>query len=395
MKIGNNSMHILQITKYFHPASSFGGPVQCTYNLSKYLVNRGHKVTVYATDALDISSNARIEGEHHLVDGIEVFYFHNIAKSYGFFISPGMIRKLKQEIGKFDIVHLHEYRTFQNLAFHFLNRKRIPYVLSCHGEFSYGKETWSQIFLRKLFDKLIGGPMVSNASRLIALTEFEKSQYLNGGVEKNRITIIPNGVGSDDFLDLPVAGLFRKLYNISDETIILYIGRINKYKGIDFLVKAFALICKDRSDIKLVLAGPDDGFVRTLKKMIDGLGLNTNVLFTGSLDRRQVAAAYSDCSVVVYASVQEGFPIVPLEAGNAGKPVIVTNIPAMGYVTKGQFGLTVQYGNVNQLKDAIETLLNNSELSNELGENGKRFVRQNYSWQAIGKKIEDLYYKTQ
>ncbi len=385
-------MNILQITKYFYPASSFGGPIQCTYNLSKYLVEKGHKVTVYTTDALEISSNLRLEGKYHLIDGIEVFYFRNVAKSFGFFMSPGIIRKLEHDIEKFDIVHLHEYRTFQNLIFNFLNRKRIPYVLSCHGEFSYEKQNWRQIFLRKLFDKFIGERIVNNAAKLIALTPFEQAQYLNGGVEKNKIAVVPNGVSSAEFSDMPFVGSFKKLFKIGDEKVVLYIGRINKYKGIDFLVKAFALVCKIRTDVRLVIAGPDDGFLRTLEQMIAELDLGSRVLFTGSLNRRQVAAAYNDCTLVVYPSVQEGFPIVPLEAGNVGKPVIVTDIPAMNYVLKGEFGLTVPYGNVIQLKTSIETILNNLELSKKFAENGRRFVRQNYSWETVGKRIEDLYY---
>jgi glycosyltransferase involved in cell wall biosynthesis len=389
---GSSLMHILQITKYFYPALSFGGPVQCTYNLSKYLVSRGHKVTVYATDALDISSNARVREAHRWIDGIEVFYFHNIAKFYGFFVSPSMIRTLKENIGKFEVVHLHEFRTFQNLVFYFLNTKRLPYVLSCHGEFLYTKQSWDQYFLRKLFEESFGRRMVMNARKLIALTPFEQAQYIASGVEPSRIAVIPNGVACEDFSAFFSDNSFKTLYGMDNERIILYLGRINKDKGIDILVKAFSLLCKERSDCKLVLAGPDDGFLRNLRGMIKGLNLEGKVIFTGTLDRQQVAAAYNDSAVVVYASIHEGFPVVPLEAGCVGKPVIVTNIPAMDYVRKGGFGLTVSYGSVVQLKEAIDKILDNSEMSKEMTENGKKFVRRNYSWKVLAKKIEDIYF---
>jgi glycosyltransferase involved in cell wall biosynthesis len=385
-------MHILQITKYFYPAVSFGGPVQCTYNLSKYLVNRGHKVTVYATDALDISSNTRVEGTHHWMDGIEVFYFRNIAKFYGFFVSPGMIQALNENLYKFDVVHLHEYRTFQNFAFHHWNIRHLPYVLSCHGEFLYNRQSWDKLLLRKFFENNFGKAIVRDASKLIALTDFEQRQYICGGVEQNKIAVIPNGVAFEDFYCSPSKS-FKELYGIEEKYVVLYIGRINKDKGVDVLLKAFALLAKDRADVKLVLAGPDDGFSSVLHKMIGELDLKTKVLFTGSLNRRQVVAAYNDCSVVVYASLQEGFPLVPLEAGSAGKPIIVTDIPAMNFVREGRFGLTVKYGNIMQLKDALETILNNPEISEEFGRNGKKFISTHYSWQIIGKKIEDIYYE--
>ena len=384
-------MHILQITKYFYPAVSFGGPVQCTYNLSKYLVNRGHKVTVYATDALDISSNARVEGTHHWIDGIEVFYFRNAVKFYQFFVSPGMIKALNENLREFDVVHLHEYRTFQNLAFHYCNTRHIPYVLSCHGELFYNRQSWAQLLLRKSYEVNVGKRIIRDASKLIALTEFEQSQYMCGGVKQNKIAVIPNGVAFEDFHPSYPTESFKELYGIAEKNVILYVGRINKDKGVDILLKAFSLLAKDRSDVKLVLAGPDDGFAVVLCKMIEEFDLKSKVLFTGSLDRQKVVAAYNACTVVVYVSAQEGFPLVPLEAAMAGRPVVVSDIPAMDFVRKGELGLFVKYGNVSQLKSALENILNNSKLSHELGEKGKKFVMDNYSWQVVGKKIEGVY----
>ena len=385
-------MNILQITKYFYPAVSFGGPVQCTYNLSKYLVNRGHKVTVYATDVLDISSNVRIKETYRWIDGIEVFYFRNIARFYqDFFVSPSIIKALNENLYKFDVVHLHEYRTFQNLSFHCFNTKHIPYVLSCHGELFYNRQSWAQLLLRKSYEVNVGKRMIRDASKLIALTDFEQSQYMYGGVKKDKIAVIPNGVSFEEFHNSYPINSFKKLFGIEEENIVLYMGRLNKDKGVDILLKAFALLAKDRSDVKLVLAGPDDGFLVILRKMIEEFDLKSKVLFTGSLDRQKVAAAYNACKVVVYVSAQEGFPLVPLEAAMASRPIVVSDIPAMDFVRKGGFGLIVKYGNVAQLKSALATLLNDSKLSDELGEKGKKFVIDNYSWQVIGKKIESVY----
>ena len=121
------TMNILQICNYFYPAVSFGGPVLYTYSLSKYLVNRGHKVVVYTTDASDISSNAKIQKKHQFIDGIEVYYFPKCLLC-GVWISPGTIQALLKDLKNFDVVHLHEYRTFQNIAFDSVNKNRIPYV---------------------------------------------------------------------------------------------------------------------------------------------------------------------------------------------------------------------------------------------------------------------------
>ena len=385
-------MNILQITKTFYPAVSFGGPVQCTYNLSKYLARRGHKVTVYTTDALDISTNARVTEERQQIDGVEVFHFRNLVKLYGLFVSPGIIRTLRETISNFDVVHLHEYRTFQNLAFFLLNKRRVPYVLSVHGEFAYTEESWDWFLTRRLFEYTFGRRLLKGASKLFALTRFEAAQYLDAGIERNKIAVIPNGVAPEDFYDLSLSSSFRASYGIKEEEMILYLGRLHKIKGIDILVKAFALLSKERSNVILVLAGPDHGFLGYLKKLVEELNLKDKVLFTGSLNRKQVLAAYNNSAVVVYPSIQEGFPIVPLEAAIMSKPVIVSDAPTMDFVAKGRFGLTVKYGSIIELKGALETILNNPEAARELGENGRKFVSNNYGWESVVKTIEDVYH---
>jgi glycosyltransferase involved in cell wall biosynthesis len=388
-----NAMNILQITKYFYPAVSFGGPIQTTYNLSKYLVKRGHRVVVYTTDALDICSNAKIKEEYQLIDGIEVFYFRSIAKLFaGIFITPNMIHALRKNISTFDVVHLHEYRTFQNIAFYYLNRNRVPYVLSCHGEFSYQKESLDWFLLRRVFESSFGKKLVKGASTLHALSQFEATQYIDTGIKRNKITVVPNGVTPEDFSDISQTSEFRKFFGINEAKVVLYLGRVHKDKGIDTLVKAFANLSQTRDNIKLVIAGPDDGFLAPLKEIAKELNITGKVIFTGSLNRKQVLAAYNCATVVVYASIQEGFGIVPLEAGLMGKPVIVSDAPAMDFVKKGKFGIVVKYGSVSQLIEALEVILSNPELSREMGENGKKFATENYTWDTVGKRMEDIYY---
>jgi len=350
-------------------------------------------VVVYTTDASDISSNTKIKEEYRLIDGIEVFYFRSIAKLYaGIFITPSMIQALRKNISSFNVVHLHEYRTFQNIAFYYLNRNRVPYVLSCHGEFSYQKESLDWFLLRRVFETNFGKKLVKDASTLHALSQFEATQFTDAGINRNKIKVVPNGVTPEDFLDISLTSDFREFFGINEAEVVLYLGRVHKDKGIDTLLKAFAFLSQRRASIKLVIAGPDDGFVGTLREIVKDLNLAGKVIFTGSLNRKQVLAAYNCASVVVYASIQEGFGIVPLESGLMGKPVIVSDAPAMDFVERGKFGLTVKYGSVLQLTEALETILNNPEQSKIMGKNGKKFATENFSWNSIGKRFEDIYY---
>jgi len=383
-------MRILQITKYYYPSVSFGGPVQCVHNLSKHMVKKGHDVTVYTTDAAHISTRARIKKNYRLIDGVKVLYFPNVARRYGFFISPGIVQALRQNLSRFDIVHLHEYRTFQNLAFYYSQKRNAPYVLTVHGQLEIRKETWDVHILRRLFDYTFGRRLLKDASKIFALTELESSQLIRRDVDKDKVVVIPNAVDPEDFRDLPPKGYFKKQLGLDNEEMILYLGRISSLKGLDILVKAFSLLRRP-DNCKLVLAGPDDGFSNSLHRIVESLGLKGRVLFAGTLNRSQVLGALNDASVAVYATLQEGFPMVPLEAGIVGTPIIVSNHPSMDFVKKGQFGLGVDYENVAQLREALERVLTDEELAAKLSENGKRFVLNNFTWDRIATDVESVY----
>jgi glycosyltransferase involved in cell wall biosynthesis len=354
------------------------------------LVRKGHDVTVYTTDAAHIGTRARIKQDFQIIDGVKVFYFSNLARPYDLFISPGIVQALWRNLDSFDVVHLHEFRTFQNLAFYYSRKKNVPYVLTLHGQLRMIRESQDVRILRWLYDHSFGMSLLKNAGKVFALSQFEFSQLVERGVSKNKIAIIPNAIDPEDFKYPPKKGNFKKELGLDDEEIILYLGRISSLKGLDVLVRAFSLL-SNPNNYKLVLAGPDDGFSNSLHQLINSLRLKDKVLFTGTLDRRQVLGALDDASIIVYASIQEGFPMVPLEAGIMGKPVIVTNHPSMDFVREGQFGLGVEYGNAVQLKDALKRILENHDFAAELGENGRRYVTRNFTLDTVAERVEREY----
>ncbi len=384
-------MRILQVTKYFHPAIIFGGPVQCSYNLSKYLVKMGHEVSVYTTNALDLNPNRRIKDRFRIINGAEVSYFPNLIQTSNLFFSPSMIRALKRNLDRFDLVHLHEFRTFQNVAFHYSRKGRTPYVLSFHAQLTFKEEQMRRELSRRLFDQTLGKNLIKDASKLHALTKFEASQFVQKGIEEERIAIIPNGVAPEEFADPPPSGYFRELFKIGEQKLILYVGRIHARKGLEFLVRAFSLLVKNRTDVSLVIAGPDFGFLKQLEEIVGSLHLNGKIVFTGTLNREQVLAAYDEAAVVVYCTLQEGSPIVPLEAALMARPLVVSDDPSMDFVKEENCGIVVKYGDVAQLTEALNTILEDPDLARKLGQNGRNAVMKNFTWSKIAEKIESTY----
>ena len=365
--------------------------MQCTYNMSKYLVKRGHDVTVYATDALRPRSDSRVPERIRVIEGAKVHFFPIVTGFCEMFITPSLIPALRRHLGEFDVVHLHEVRSFQNIAFLLCRSKVGPYVVQTHGiklpEHAFLEGKPHLVAARRAYQVAFGRGLLKGASKVVAYTNSERKLLQTIGVDTSRIVTIPNAVSPEDYCDPSPMNPFE------DEhvKVILYVGRVNRTKGIETLVKAFHLLAKHRTDVRLAIVGPDDGYLEELREIVDSFGLADKVLFTGLVSHERKVGAYYQADVVVYPGMYEGFPIVPLEAAIMAKPLVVSTDPGMDFVREGKFGLTFPYGNEYQLENALETLLGDAHLARELGERGKKCVLKNYTWDIVTDAVEQLY----
>jgi len=395
-------LKILQVIPYFPPAYAFGGPVQGAYQISRQLAKMGHEVVVYTSDAKDFTSRLTSINTFEELDGFKVYYLRNISmffvKYFKLFITPALYQVTKREIRTFDIIHLHEYRTFQNIVtYRFAKKYGVPYVLQAHGSLprvgSWRKMKW-------IYDTLYGYNLLRSAARVIAVTSFEAEQYRNFGIPVDKIAIIPNGIDLAEYANLPPKGCFRRKYNIPEEKrIILYLGRLHRVKGVDILLKAYAYLrnkVKKGNDTVLVIVGPDDGFLTEAKSLVSALGISNAVLFTGPLYGRSKLEALVDAEFLVIPSRYETFPYVLLEAYACGKPVIASNVGGLSsLVVEGVTGTLFETGNFKQLADKMFQLLNDEYLIKEMGTKAKKLVKEKYSMEKISLQIEKLYSECQ
>jgi len=383
-------MNILQVIPYFVPAWDYGGPLQVAYRLSKEMVKRGHGVTVYTTDTFDASR--RVEEKEEVIDGIKIRRFTNLSKAlaskHKIFLSSGILLTARRELSSFDIIHMHDYRTIQNvIARHYAHKYGIPYILQAHGSIP---KTAVKRRLKQVYDTIWGYKLLRDASKVIALTETEAKQYQAMGVHEDKTEIVPNGIDLSEFENLPEKGEFRRKYGLNpDEKVIIYLGRIHKTKGLDLLVKAFAGLSKEMDSARLVIVGPDEGYASELASLVQALEIIDKVLFTGPIYERNRLSAYVDADIFVTPSFL-GFPVTFVEACACGTPVITTNKGGRLDWIHNQVGYVVSYDE-NQLHDALEKLLTNRDLAQQFGENGKKLVRENFTWSKIAKELERIY----
>lgn len=386
-------MKILQVVSYFPPAYAFGGPVKVASQVSRELLKRGHDVVVYTTDAKDPNSRLNVEPVR-IVDGIKVHYMRNLSmmlvKKSKLFITPELITTLKEEVKKFHVIHLHEYRTFQNIVVaHYAKKYGVPYVLQAHGSLP---RIMVKRKLEWFYDVLFGYRLLRDAAKVIAISQVEAEQYKRMGVPEEKIAIIPNGIDLSEYAKLPPKGAFKKRFNIpEDKKIILYLGRIHRTKGISFLVKAYAYLTKNmkHDDTTLVIAGPDDGCLAEVKSLANSLGISDSVLFTGFISNKDKVEALVDADVFVTPSFYV-FAMTFLEACATGTPIITTTLGDtlewidgnVGYVTPPKH---------RDLANAIHRILSDDELHRQFSRNCLDTMRNKFSLQKVIDKIEHLY----
>ena len=384
-------MKILEVTPYFDPAWAYGGTPSTVSELSYALARRGHQITVLTTDAL--AQNARMPSVISKND-LEIHYLRNVSNymvwHHQLLLPVGIVSFLRKHLRDFDLVHLHGFRTYLNVVAHRYSLKQeIPYVFSAHGGIP---QIVRKIAAKRVFDSLFGQRILEDASRLIAVSEAEKIQYASLGISASKIAVVYNGVRLKDYEDLPPRGAFIRRYRIEGKKLITYMGRLNARKGLDTLVKAFHQLAETRDDISLALVGPDDGYRRTLEKLIEDLRPRAPIFFPGLVTMPEKLRVLVDSDVVVYPGAYEIFGLVPFEALLCGKPVVVADDSGCGEIVgKARAGFVVTYGDEARLAEAIKEALAGSKEVENMVDRGRAFVLQRLDWDRLSGEIEGVY----
>lgn len=319
-------MNILMFTLGYAPAVHWGGPVKIVQQASETLARRGHQVTVYCTNLLDKTrklSNGTVEKE---VGGVRVVYFDTWRLrlwpgTLGPMWMPDLPATLNREIAGYDIVHLNAYRTPVNLVIQRQARKAgTPVVVQPHGTLPV---VINSLALKRAYDITLGKLELAQADALIALQESEKRQAIQAGVPEGKVTIIPNGIDPGEAQRVSQRGRLRGRYGIPAEArVVLFLGRINRKKGADMLIEAFRKL--EGIPAWLVIAGPDDGQLEELKRLVSTYGLQDRVAFPGLLQGDDLWHAYFDADLFVLPCRVDTFPTTLMEACLAELPMVIT-----------------------------------------------------------------------
>jgi len=202
--------------------------------------------------------------------------------------------------------------------------------------------------------------------------------------------IIPNGIDTHHFNNrvVPFADYLDGKVNI------LFVGRMEKRKGFDYLWKAYRLVKQEVPGCRLIAVGPGTRLRNKYEKRISRAGLD-DVIFTGYASYADLPRYYKTADIVCFPNTGwESFGVVLLEAMSIGKPIVASAIDGFTSVlTDGVEGIAVPPRDVNGLADAIFRLIGDASLRRDMGARGKPKAQQ-YDWSILAKKLLDFYTAT-
>ena len=240
--------------------------------------------------------------------------------------------------------------------------------------------------------------------RIVAATAVEKEQMTRlYGADPAKIAVIPCGVDLSLFRPIPMDEARERL-DICDRThMVLFVGRIERLKGIDTLLEAMAIVVQDlpnwQEEICVCIVGGDasedsaivDKEMQRLQDLRAELGIADLVTFLGAQAQDALPDHYSAADVVVMPSYYESFGMVALEAMACGTPVIASQVGGLSFtVQDGVTGFLVPGQDPPALAEKITLLLKDQASRNKLGAQGIQWARQ-HSWARIADQIISLY----
>lgn len=371
------------VTPYFYPY--VGGVQKCVLRLSDALSKLGSDVRIITSDYYPANTHGRSPSNNLPIQRLRCN-----AVLFELPIIPGVAKTIRKS--RAEIIHVNGmYPFFTDIALMAGRISGKATLLNYHFD---PVPTRAFLGLAELFYRPMCRVIAKRSDTVVATTT---SYVQNSPVLSNlskRIDIIPNGV-EENFFERPEDSEMQRLRAslgiANNDSIILFVGQLKQFKGVDTLLISFKKIL-DRLKAKLLIVGtgPEE---TSLKSLTFKLGIQKDVRFLGYVADEFLPIYYHLCDVFVLPSKfkRENFGIAALEAMAASKPVVASRLPGLNEVVSDKItGFLVNPGDDSELREAISTILQQEDLANRMGRFGKdRAVK--YRWPQIAEDFLHLY----
>jgi glycosyltransferase involved in cell wall biosynthesis len=378
-------MKIGFLIRYFKVGS--GGAENYAYYLAKELAkNPKNEVHIFCSDA---------EEKEESLEGVKIHRAKETLKlSYYFCLYPSITEKIKKE--NLDILHVVGFGFIQNeITVKKLQKSNPNLKVICtpHGPFmalrNYSLFGWviKRIYTPILINYLKDYDLFLEDNP--CQNEWMKKEYK---IPKEKIKFLPPGIPKEALTSSKkeIMSVIKK-YGLNDKFVIAYLGRIQKYKGLDQIIKVLPELKKVKENILFVAMGRDVGDKERLEKLADSLSVKENVLFTGRVTDNEKFAILDLSEIFIFPSDWEAFGIVILEA-MAHKNAILSSRTEGGLflIEENKNGLLFDYGNEEDFYKKLTILVENNNLRQAMQKNNPSKTKR-FLWPTIAKDLETIY----
>jgi glycosyltransferase involved in cell wall biosynthesis len=363
-------MKVLQVGKFYSPYR--GGMETYLLDLCQGLKNR--------VDLQVLVSNTSPRTVREAVDGVNVIRAASWGRAFSTSFCPSFPRMIKEYNG--DIITIHHPNPLATISY-----------LAAHPPGHLTVVYHSDIIKQKLTE-MIFRPILMKFMRRVEKISVTSPGYIKGSSVltrfKDKCVIIPIGIDLAKYDETPaITARAAEIRRIHGENIVLFIGRMTLYKGMEYLVKAM-----DGVDGKLLAIGKGDRF-EAMKMMVASHHLEDKICLMNEVSRDDLLAYLRACSVFCLPSISrnEAFGIVQLEAMASSRPVISSRLDTgITYSNiDGETGLVVPPRDAEALRDAINSLLNDKDLNTEMGRKGRERVEQEFTKEKMADRTFEMY----
>ena len=235
--------------------------------------------------------------------------------------------------------------------------------------------------------------IAAEADLLVASTEDEGGDLaLMYGADRDRIQVVAPGIDRSTFQPMAASEARRKI-GFAGQRLLLFVGRLERLKGVETILRALALAADRRhQDVRLLVLGGDSRDAQQsekerLKVVAADLGISDRVDFLGSVAHHELPYFYAAAEACLMPSYSESFGLVGLEAQACGCPVVASNVSGLASVVReGVTGYLVDGHDPAEWADRILSLLDDPENARQMGRRGV-LLAQRYPWGLTADRI--------
>jgi D-inositol-3-phosphate glycosyltransferase len=376
-----------------------GGMNVYVRELGRALAARGVTIDIFTrrqapdvADVVEYAPGARVihidAGPHRHVDKYDILdYLPDFACG---------IQRFRALTGtSYDAIHSH-YWLSGRLGLLFKDRWGVPMVSTFHTLAQLKNRVAESAAEREQEVRYeIERRTMDGSDRIVALTAVDRQQMIRHYGEHAPIVVIPGGVDLERFRPLPRTAAREQLGLTAGGKVVLFVGRIQRLKGLEVLLRAFARL--GDLDARLLIVGgrpgtsPESREITRLQHLATRLGVAERTRFVGAVAHAELPTYYSAADVSVMPSSYESFGLVAVESLACGTPVVATRVGGLRSIVRdGETGLLVPWRDAELFAERLRRVLSDDELRGHLAGRARESVLD-YGWDRIADEHLALY----